>query len=43
MCLGVPFDPEIWDNETEYEQDCRRTTLWRKLQEVPFAFAMELR
>jgi hypothetical protein len=24
-------------------QDCRRTTLWRKIQEVPFAFAMELR
>ena len=43
MCLGVPFDPEIWDTETAYEQDCRRTTLWRKIQEMPFAFAMELR
>jgi penicillin-binding protein 1A len=43
MCLGVAYDPEIWDNEGDYEQDCRRTTLWRKIQEVPFAFAMELR
>jgi penicillin-binding protein 1A len=43
MCLGVPYDPELWETETAYEQDCRRTTLWRKIQEVPFAFAMELR
>jgi penicillin-binding protein 1A len=43
MCLGVAYDPAIWDNEGDYEQDCRRTTLWRKIQEVPFAFAMELR
>ncbi|MCU4652489.1 PBP1A family penicillin-binding protein [Roseibacterium sp. SDUM158016] len=43
MCLGVAYDPELWENETTYEQDCRETTIWRKLQEVPFAFAMELR
>jgi 1A family penicillin-binding protein len=43
MCLGVQFDPEVWESETEYEQDCRRTTIWRKIQEVPFAFAMELK
>jgi penicillin-binding protein 1A len=43
MCLGVPYDPELWETEVAYEQDCRRTTLWRKMQEVPFAFAMELR
>jgi penicillin-binding protein 1A len=43
MCLGVPYDPELWETEVAYEQDCRRTTLWRKIQEVPFAFAMELR
>jgi penicillin-binding protein 1A len=43
MCLGVPYDPAAWENEAAYEQDCRRTTLWRKLQEVPFALAMELR
>ncbi len=43
MCLGVPYDEEVWESEAAYEQDCRRTTLWRKIQEVPFAFAMELR
>ena len=43
MCLGVPYDPETWESEADYEQDCRRTTLWRKIQEVPFALAMEFR
>ncbi|MBF9061183.1 PBP1A family penicillin-binding protein [Rhodobacterales bacterium HKCCSP123] len=43
MCLGVPYDPEQWESEADYEQDCRRTTLWRKIQEVPFALAMEVR
>jgi len=43
MCLGVPFDAAAWENEAAYEQDCRRTTLWRKVQEMPFALAMEFR
>ena len=43
MCLGTPYDPELWETEAAYEQDCRRTTLWRKIREVPFSFAMELR
>jgi membrane peptidoglycan carboxypeptidase len=43
MCLGVDYDPDIWDNENEYETDCRRASIWRKIQEVPFALAMELR
>lgn len=43
MCLGVPFDQDTWDSEAAYEADCRRTTLWRKAQEMVFAFAMELR
>lgn len=43
MCLGVPYDQSEWDSESDYEQDCRRTTLWRKIQEIPFALAMELR
>lgn len=43
MCLGVAYDPDLWESETEYEQDCRRTTIWRKIQEMPFAFAMELK
>ncbi len=43
MCLGVAYDAGTWETEAEYESDCRRTTLWRKLQEMPFSFAMELR
>src|SRR6056297_2038 len=43
MCLGVQYDDDIWESETEYEADCRRTTLWRKVQEMVFSFAMEAR
>ncbi|SDE70526.1 transglycosylase domain-containing protein [Limimaricola pyoseonensis] len=43
LCLGRPFDPEVWKNEAEYEADCRRTTLWRKVQEAVYAMAMEAR
>ncbi|MBF9039406.1 glycosyl transferase [Rhodobacterales bacterium LSUCC0387] len=43
MCLGTPYDPELWDSEATYEADCRKTTIARKLQEVPFALAMEWR
>jgi penicillin-binding protein 1A len=43
LCLGLPFDAERWEDETEYESECRRTTVWRKIQEVPYAFAMELK
>lgn len=43
LCLGRPFDPEVWDSEADYESDCRRGTVWRKIQELPFAFALELR
>ena len=41
LCLGVPFDPEKWSSEAAYEADCRRGTIWRKVQELPFAFALE--
>lgn len=41
LCLGVPFDPDEWSSEAEYEADCRRGTLWRKIKELPFAFALE--
>ncbi len=41
LCLGVPFDPDVWPSEAAYEDDCRQNTLWRKIQEVPFAFALE--
>ena len=41
LCLGVPFDREKWDTERAYEQDCRRTTIWRKIKEAVYALAME--
>ena len=43
LCLGVPYDPEVWKNETEYESDCRTTTLWRKVKEAVYAMGMEAR
>jgi penicillin-binding protein 1A len=42
LCLGRPYDQAIWPTEREYEADCRRTTLWRKVQEAVFAMAMEV-
>ncbi len=41
LCLGVAYDPARWKNEADYEADCRRGSLARKLKEVPFAFALE--
>ncbi|WP_102224119.1 transglycosylase domain-containing protein [Acidimangrovimonas sediminis] len=41
LCLGTPYDPSKWKNETEYQNDCRQSTLWRKIQEVPYSFALE--
>jgi len=43
LCLGREFDLTIWESEAAYEADCRRGTVWRKLQEVPYALALELR
>ncbi len=43
LCLGVPFDPEIWASEAEYEADCRRTTMTRKIREAVYALALEAR
>ncbi|MBF9034786.1 glycosyl transferase [Rhodobacterales bacterium HKCCE2091] len=43
MCLGVPYDAQTWPTEAEYEADCRRTTIWRKVQEVPWALALTAR
>ncbi|MCB1396990.1 MAG: transglycosylase domain-containing protein [Rhodobacter sp.] len=43
LCLGREFDPDTWDSEADYEADCREGTLWRKIQELPYAFALELR
>lgn len=43
LCLGTAFDPEVWASEADYESDCREGTIWRKIQELPYAFALELR
>ncbi len=41
LCLGTPYDLNKWKSESDYESDCRRSTVWRKLKEVPYALAME--
>lgn len=41
LCLGVPYDPQKWTSEKEYEDDCRRTTLARKGKEALYSLAME--
>ncbi len=41
LCLGVPFDPAQWASEADYEADCRRGNVWRKIRELPYAFALE--
>ncbi len=43
MCLGISYDSDRWKNEESYEAECRRGTMWRKIKEVPFAIAMELK
>ncbi len=43
ICLGDPFDPTAGLTEAEYEADCRRSTLSRKIKEALYAMAMELR
>lgn len=41
LCLGVDYNPEKWKSEAEYEADCRQSSIWRKVKELPFALAME--
>jgi penicillin-binding protein 1A len=41
LCLGVPYDPQQWKSEAEYEADCRRGSLSRKAKEAVYAFALE--
>ncbi|MDH2326696.1 PBP1A family penicillin-binding protein [Cereibacter sp. SYSU M97828] len=43
LCLGVEYDASAWKNEAEYEADCRKGGVWRKIKEVPFALAMEMK
>lgn len=43
LCLGVPYDPTKWKSESDYEDDCRSGGVKRKLKEIPYALAMELK
>ena len=43
LCLGDPFEPDAGQSEREYEADCRRGTLSRKIKEAIYALAMEAR
>lgn len=41
LCLGVPYDPASGLSEAQYEADCRRGTIWRKVKEAVYALALE--
>ncbi|MEM5476168.1 transglycosylase domain-containing protein [Pacificibacter sp. AS14] len=43
LCLGVPYDPNEWKNQSEYEADCRQGSISRKAKEAIYAMAMEAR
>lgn len=43
LCLGVAYDPQKWKTESDYEQDCRGGGIYRKLKEIPYSLAMELK
>jgi len=43
LCIGVPYDPTLWDSERAYEDDCRAGSLWRKVKEAVYALAMEVK
>jgi len=42
LCLGKPYKAKVWKSESQYEANCRRSSLWRKLKEALFAIALEL-
>jgi len=43
LCLGRKYDAKSGQTEKQFVASCRRSTLFRKLKEVPYAFAMELK
>ncbi|NEY90276.1 transglycosylase domain-containing protein [Tabrizicola oligotrophica] len=43
LCLGVVYDQSKWKSEADYEEDCRSGGVYRKLKELPFAVAMEVK
>ncbi len=42
LCLGRPYDPTK-GSEADYEAECRAGSVVRKIKEIPFALAMELK
>jgi 1A family penicillin-binding protein len=43
LCLGTDWSPASGLSEAEFEADCRRGTVWRKVKEIPYALALELK
>ena len=43
LCLGTAYDPSAWKSEADYEADCRQGGVWRKVKEIPYAMAMEVK
>lgn len=43
LCQGKAYDPKSGQSEAEYEADCRKTTLWRKITEATYALALEVK
>ena len=43
LCLGTAYDPKQWKSKTDYEADCRQGGVWRKIKEIPYAIAMEVK
>ncbi|MXZ51271.1 MAG: PBP1A family penicillin-binding protein [Rhodobacteraceae bacterium] len=43
LCFNKPYDSEKWPEPRDYEKSCRTNTLWRKVKEIPFALALELK
>ncbi len=41
LCLGQDWDPATGISEADFEADCRTGSVWRKLKEIPYAFALE--
>ena len=41
LCLGQDWDPTTGQSEADFEADCRAGSVWRKLKEIPYAFALE--
>jgi len=43
LCLGKPFDPTTGISERDYERECRRGSLSRKIKEAVYAMALEVK